>query len=68
MNIGITDSLTAELWGLRTGLLLAKSLDLQDVIVEMDAKVAIQFLQQGIPSTHHNATLVQEVLSLAREG
>lgn len=34
----------------------------------MDAKVVIQFLQQGIPPTHHNATLVHEVLSLAKEG
>lgn len=66
MKIGITDSLSAELWGIREGLRLAKSLNLSNVIVQMDASVVVNFLNKGITPTHLNSLLVQEALDLAR--
>jgi ribonuclease HI len=43
-NIGRTNSLAAELWALRDGLALAQNLNVQKLIVEMDAKVVIDML------------------------
>lgn len=42
--LGITDSLLAERWALRDGLILARDLDIQNLIVELDAKVAIDLI------------------------
>uniref|UniRef100_A0A2N9H7K2 RNase H type-1 domain-containing protein n=1 Tax=Fagus sylvatica TaxID=28930 RepID=A0A2N9H7K2_FAGSY len=37
-KLGITNSLAAELWGIRDGLLLARDLNIRKLIVESDAK------------------------------
>ncbi|OMO84077.1 hypothetical protein CCACVL1_11015 [Corchorus capsularis] len=66
MKIGLTDSLLAELWGIREGLRLAKSLNLRNVVVQMDASVVVNFLNQGITPTYLNSVLVQEALELAK--
>ncbi|OMO54462.1 hypothetical protein CCACVL1_27785 [Corchorus capsularis] len=63
MNIGITNSLSAELWGLLEGLCLAKSLNLSNVIVHMDVSVMVNFLNQGITRTHLNSVLESLVLT-----
>lgn len=66
MKVGITDSLSAELWGLREGLRLAKSLNLSNIVVQLDASVVVNFLTQGIPPTHLNSVLVQEASALVK--
>ncbi|EOY33238.1 Uncharacterized protein TCM_041190 [Theobroma cacao] len=44
VNIGITDSLAAKLLGIREGLLLAKRLQIQPFVVELDATMVVKFL------------------------
>ncbi|GLU09455.1 hypothetical protein SLE2022_263170 [Rubroshorea leprosula] len=45
INVGVTSSFLAELWGCREGLKLAHSLGAQNLILEMDSLVAVQFIQ-----------------------
>jgi hypothetical protein len=44
-NLGITNSLAAELWGLRDGLVLAHDLNIPKLIIEIDAKVVVDLLK-----------------------
>ena len=44
-NIGITNFSDAEMWGLRDGLLLARNLNIQKLLVEIDAKVVEDLLK-----------------------
>ncbi len=44
-NIGITNFSVAEMWGLRDGLLLARNLNIQKLLVEIDAKVVEDLLK-----------------------
>ncbi|GLU17043.1 hypothetical protein SLE2022_334400 [Rubroshorea leprosula] len=41
VNVGVTSSFLAELWGCREGLKLAHSLGAQNIILEMDSLVAV---------------------------
>ena len=43
-RIGIANSFTAELWALRDGLLLCWQLNVQAVIIELDAKTIVDAL------------------------
>ena len=43
-NIGIASSFAAELWGVRDGLLLAQKHNIQNIIIELDAKAVIDLL------------------------
>uniref|UniRef100_A0A2N9HWM1 Reverse transcriptase domain-containing protein n=1 Tax=Fagus sylvatica TaxID=28930 RepID=A0A2N9HWM1_FAGSY len=43
--LGITNSLVAELWGLRDGLTLARDLHISRLVVELDAKAMIDLLK-----------------------
>ncbi|GLT49358.1 hypothetical protein SLA2020_229210 [Shorea laevis] len=45
VNVGITTSFLAELWGCREGLKLAISLGIQQLVLEMDSLLAIQLIQ-----------------------
>ncbi|GLT30109.1 hypothetical protein SLA2020_049290 [Shorea laevis] len=45
VNVGVSSSFLAELWGCREGLKLAHSLGVQHLILEMDSLVAVQFIQ-----------------------
>lgn len=46
--VSSTNSLIAELWVVREGLLLAQSLNIQRMIIELDAQLVVNFLK----STH----------------
>ncbi|GKV41682.1 hypothetical protein SLEP1_g49181 [Rubroshorea leprosula] len=50
-KIGIASSLVAKIWGIRDGLLLAKQLDIQSLVVEVDSFIAFQLLSTG--TDHH---------------
>ena len=43
-SIGFTTSLAAELWHLRDGLKLARSLHICKLIIEIDAKIVIDLI------------------------
>ena len=43
-SLGCTNSFIAELWALRDGLILAKDLNLNSLIVELDAKIVVQLM------------------------
>ncbi|GKU90363.1 hypothetical protein SLEP1_g4364 [Rubroshorea leprosula] len=45
VNVGLTTSFLAELWGCREGLKLAHSLGIQQLVLEMDSLLAIQLIQ-----------------------
>ena len=46
-HIGSTNSFIAELWGLREGLLLCCNLNIQSLIVEMDAQAVVAVLRNN---------------------
>ncbi|XVF30019.1 hypothetical protein REPUB_Repub16aG0021300 [Reevesia pubescens] len=64
VNIGVTNSLMAELWGVREGLLLAKSVEIHKLVVELDAAVVVHFLTEGVVDSHPCSVLVNECLSI----
>ncbi len=43
-NLGVTNSLEAEFWGLRDRLLLARDLNISKLIVEIDAKAIVDLI------------------------
>ena len=44
-HIGATDSFAAELWGLRDGLSLCRSLNITCLVVELDAQTVVDVLR-----------------------
>lgn len=46
-RIGVTNSLLAELWGLREGLRLARNREFNKIIVEIDSEVVVQVLTRS---------------------
>ena len=53
INIGLTDSLNAELWGVRQGLKVARELGLSNVILQTDAAVVVTLLTTGMDYAGH---------------
>lgn len=54
-NLGITNSLATESWGLRDGLLLARDLNICKLIVEIGAKSVMHLLKpENIGNTESN--------------
>ena len=54
-NLGITNSLAAELWGLKDGLLLACELKICKLIIEIDAKSVVDLLKsESLGNTDSN--------------
>lgn len=43
-SIGDTHGLLAELWAVKEGLMLAKQLNINNIIIELDAKVAMDLI------------------------
>lgn len=66
--IGTTDSLVAELWGLREGLLLATQRRLWPLVVELDASMVVHMVKNGVPHSHPCSVLVADVMALIAEG
>lgn len=52
--ICFTNSMAAELWGLRDGLVLAKNLNIRKLLIEIDAQTVINVLK--LHSIHLNST------------
>ena len=46
-SLGCTNSFLAELWALRDGLTLAKDLNLNNLIIELDAKSVVQLMNNN---------------------
>mgnify|MGYP004714796959 CR=1 FL=1 len=46
-NLGHATNVLAELWGIRDGLSLASSLNLQNVELELDATTALQLIESA---------------------
>jgi ribonuclease HI len=62
-NLGITNSLAAELWGLRDGLLLARNLNITKLIIEIDAKSVVDLLHNAHTnqiSSHPYSALIND--------
>lgn len=57
-NLGVASNIAAELWALRDGLFLAKCLNIVHLIVELDAKVVVDLLNNQKNATHEFAPLI----------
>lgn len=69
-KIGNTNSLAAELWGLRDGLVLAQELNIKRLIIELDAKAVLDLVQTtNLTSLSHHpyGTLISDCRSLIQE-
>ncbi|KAI8028672.1 putative ribonuclease H protein [Camellia lanceoleosa] len=53
-NIGRTTSIEVEIWAIRNGLTLANDINLKKLVVEMDAKLAIDLVAKE-NTTHHRS-------------
>ena len=66
-KLGIANSLVAELWGLRDGLLLVRDLHICKLIIEIDAKSVVDLLKlvnDGITDSHPYSALINDCKSL----
>ena len=59
-SIGETTSIMAEFWALRDGLLLAGQLGVQNLVVELDAKVVVELVQSGSSSNAFYSSLLAD--------
>ena len=57
-SIGFTTSITAEFWALRDGLLLADQIGLQNLVIELDAKVVVELVQSKTTSNAFYSSLL----------
>ncbi|XVF04810.1 hypothetical protein REPUB_Repub05bG0117600 [Reevesia pubescens] len=60
VNIGKTDSLQAELWGMREGLRLAKDLRCRNLVTQSDAALVVNMLNTELTLNHPLGSLVNE--------
>ena len=69
-SIGITNSLAAELWGLRDGLVLAHQYNIKKLIIELDAKAVLDLIQPAnlTSCSHHPyGALISDCRSLIQK-
>ncbi|XVE94213.1 hypothetical protein REPUB_Repub01dG0262500 [Reevesia pubescens] len=67
-NIGRTDSLRAELWGMKEGQRLAKKVGCLNIIIQSDANMVINILDSEVQWDNHPlGTLVVECRQLLRK-
>ncbi|GKV38629.1 hypothetical protein SLEP1_g46518 [Rubroshorea leprosula] len=64
VNVGLTTSFLAELWGCREGLKLAHSLGIQQLVLEMDSLLAIQLIQNRQVSAGPASVLLTDIFML----
>ncbi|GKV48718.1 hypothetical protein SLEP1_g55522 [Rubroshorea leprosula] len=64
VNVGLTTSFLAELWGCREGLKLAHSLGIQQLVLEMDSLLAIQLIQNRQVSAGPASALLTDIFML----
>ena len=66
-SIGFTHPMAAELWGLREGLVLAKNLNIRNLLIEIDAKAVTGIINSQKDTsfiTHPYSNLILECRSL----
>ncbi|GLT62305.1 hypothetical protein SLA2020_349530 [Shorea laevis] len=63
-NVGLTSSFLAEMWGCREGFKLAISLGVQQLVLELDSLLAIQFIQGRQKSARSASVLLANILLL----
>ena len=62
--IGFTTSIIAEFWALRDGLLLADQIGVQNLVIELDAKVVVELVQSNTTSNAFYSSLLADCRSL----
>ena len=65
-SVGFATSVTAEFWALRDGLILASQLGLQQIEVEIDAKVVVDLVQSNSVVNNSFLPLLNDCRSLLR--
>lgn len=65
-RIGLATSITAELWALKDGLMLAKQLGIAQLMVEMDAEVIVDLVQSDKSPTNIYSSLLNDCMFLLR--
>lgn len=65
--LGITNSLMAEAWALREGLCLARRLGIQDLCIELDAKVLFNLIWGEFSSNMHLFHIISDCRQLYNE-
>ena len=63
-SIGFTTSIIAEFWALRDGLLLASQIGVQNLLIELDAKVVVELVQSKSSSNAFYYSLLADCRSL----
>ena len=63
-SIGFTTSITAEIQALRDGLLLADQIGVQNLVIELDAKVVMELVQSETTSNAFYSSLLTDCMSL----
>ena len=62
--IGYTTSIIAEFWALRDGLLLGDQIGVQNLVIELDAKVVVELVQSKTTSNAFYSSLLADCRSL----
>ena len=63
-SIRFTTSILAEFWALRDGLLLVDQIGVQNLEIELDAKVVVELVQSKTPSNAFYSSLLVDCKSL----
>ncbi|KAJ1426554.1 Ribonuclease H domain [Sesbania bispinosa] len=63
-KIGIRSTVKAELWGLLHGLKLACSLNLSNLIINVDSPLAVQLVKGKCHSSHHCYSLIRSIRNI----
>ncbi|KAJ1394142.1 Ribonuclease H domain [Sesbania bispinosa] len=63
-KIGVCSTIKAELWGLLHGIQLASSLNLRNLIINMDSKLAVQLVTGACKESHHCFDIVRRIKGL----
>ena len=63
-SIGFTTSIIAEIRALRDGLLLADQIGVQNLVIELDAKVVVELVQSETTSNAFYSSLLVDCRSL----
>ena len=63
-SIGFTTSIIAEFWALRNGLLQAVQIGVQNLLIELDAKVVVELVRSMSPSNAFYSSLLADCRSL----
>ena len=63
-SIGFTTSIIAEFWALRNDLLQAVQIGVQNLLIELDAKVVVELVQSMSSSNAFYSSLLADCRSL----